>query len=157
MGSGAGSRVRRQGFTLVEVLIAILLISILFTLGVLISSSNSSTRKMRNFEYAIALAQQAVEALRAAPFDTLDQFDAQKKSLEDDFNQDDPDPDQFRRTVRIGEIVYERTVNVEEVQSVDQKNGLNPRLKYVNVSVAWTPPDGERLSYKLTTTIADLN
>ncbi|HNV71554.1 MAG TPA: prepilin-type N-terminal cleavage/methylation domain-containing protein [Candidatus Ozemobacteraceae bacterium] len=147
----------RFAFTLVEVLIAILLISILFSLGVLFTSSNSTTRKMRNFEYAIALAQQAVEVLRASPFDTLDSLDAQKKSLEEDFNQDDPEPDLYRRTTRIGEIVYERTVTVEEVRNADEKKGINPRLKYVLVTVAWTPPDGERLTYKLTTTIADLN
>lgn len=148
---------QRKAFTLVEVLIAILLISILFTLGVLFTSSNATTRKMRNFEYAIALAQQAVEVLRAAPFDTLDELDAHGKSLEADLNQDDPEPDQYRRTNRIGGIDYERTVTIEEVRHVDDKKGVNPRLKYVQVIVAWTPPDGERLTYKLTTTIADLN
>lgn len=156
---GVSSRVPafRCGFTLVEVLISILLISILFSLGILFSSSMNTTKRMRNYEVAISFAQQAIEAFRAAPFDTLDNADCGDKSLEADFNTETPGIDLFKPTLQAGNILYERSVNVESVDTADAKKGAAPRLKYLHVTVKWAPPDGERLTYEMTTTIADIN
>ncbi|HNW35901.1 MAG TPA: prepilin-type N-terminal cleavage/methylation domain-containing protein, partial [Candidatus Ozemobacteraceae bacterium] len=65
-------RMNRRAFTLPEVLITILLISILFSLGIVFSMGMRHTRKARDYETAIGLAQQAVDALRSVPFNTLD-------------------------------------------------------------------------------------
>ena len=147
----------RHGFTLVEVLISILLISILFSLGILFSSSMNTTKRMRNYEIAISFAQQAIEAFRAVPFEMLDNTDCGDKSLEADFNTENPGYDLFKPTLQAGNILYERNVNVESVDSTDAKKGIAPRLKYLHVTVKWAPPDGERLTYEMTTTIADIN
>ena len=145
-----------SGFTLPELLITILLISVLFTLGIIFSSSMRSTRKMRDYEIAIALAQQAVEVLRAAPFSTIDDADFGKGSLETDLNTDNGQGDTFGPEFVSGVTTYRRTVEVTEVPNVIENAKLH--LKHVKVSVKWQPPDGGDVPpYEITTTIADLN
>jgi len=153
-----------QGFTLPEVLITLLLLSILFCIAIVFSSNFRHTRKTRDYEIAIALAQQAIDALRAAPFATIDDADSKKaggsgsyESVETDLNNDNGKNDLLKPKFILGNVTYERNV---EVCDVEPKNKKGPPLglKYVKVTVTWKTPDGEEIQpYEITTTIADLN
>lgn len=147
---------KRRGFTLIELLVTILLISILFTIGLLFTSGLSSTRKMRDYEIAIALAQQAIESLRASPYGMLDDADVGDKSVEADFNTAKGVHDMFEPTYKSGDVTYNRQVVVEEIPPAE-KDGTPPGVKYCRVTVRWAAPDGEKLAYEVTTTIADLH
>jgi len=151
-----GSRRRRAGFTLPEVLITLLLISILFTLGIIFMAGLRGTKKMRNYEIAITLAQQAIEVLRAAPFQTIDDADAGRDSVESDLNSQNGSSDLLEPTHQAGSIKYDRKVEVTDIPPME-KDGTPPGLKHVKVSVSWTPPDEEKITYELTSTIADTN
>jgi prepilin-type N-terminal cleavage/methylation domain-containing protein len=152
-----GARDRVRAFSLPEVLITILLISILFGLGIIFSSGLRQTRKMRDWEIAISLAQQAVEVLRASPFALLDDEDAGENSAERDLNHDAGPRDLLKPTFVVNGITYQRTVEVTNVAPPDPK-GTPIGLKYVKISVKWKPPDGENIPpYEIITTIADIN
>ncbi len=155
---------RTPGFTLPEVLITILLISILFSLGIVFSSSFRQTRKMRDYEIAIVLAQQAIDILRAAPFDTIDDKDEDKfekgskfKSVERDLMTKEGENDPLVPIFEAGNIKYERNVEVLDVPPAE-KDGPSPGLKHVRVSVSWKSPEGEYVPpFEITTMITDLN
>lgn len=146
-----------KGFSLPELLITIILISILFALAIVFSSSLRQTRKLRDYEIAIALAQQAIEILRGAPFSTLDDADAGSESLEADFNTDSGPGDQFVPVFITNNIRYERKVEVTEAPSSKETTpGIG--LKCVRVSVKWFTPTGEDIQpFEIVTTIADCN
>jgi prepilin-type N-terminal cleavage/methylation domain-containing protein len=148
--------IRQAGFTLPELLITILLLAILFSLGIVFSSSLRSTQKMRNYELAIALSQQAIEALRAAPYDLLDDKDAGDKSVEYDLNNNANGIDLLRPTFKADLLEYTRKVVVEDVPP-KQKDGTPVRLKHVTVTVSWLPPESDTMKYTISTLIADLN
>ena len=148
-----------RGLTLPEVLITILLISILFSLAIVFSSNLRSTKKMRNKEIAIALAQQAVEALRASPFgllDDADQPDSKERSVEYDLNNSSGLTDLLEPAFNAGGVKYNRLVEVTDVPPVNGE-GTPICLKHVRVLVQWAPPDGEKLSYEITTAISNFN
>ena len=84
--SGRLKGVKRRAFTLPEILITILLLSILFSLGIVFTMGMRQTRKVKDYETAIGLAQQAIDGLRAVPFGTLDDEDAGEFSGETDVN-----------------------------------------------------------------------
>ena len=109
---------------------------------------------MREYEIAIALAQQAIEALRAARFDLLDDADAGELSVETDFNTAKGVHDLFEPMFMSGEVRYDRSVLVEDFPAAET-DGTPPGLKYVKVTVKWAAPDGERLAYEVTTTVAN--
>ena len=144
------------GFTLPEVLITILLISILFTLGILFTAGLRSTKKMKNSEMGIALAQQAIEVLRAAPFSTIDDADAGDASVEKDLNTDSGTNDLMGPVWLAGPIKYERKVEVTDIPNA-MKEGASPRLKFVRVIVTWGRPEEDKAGFELSSTIADLN
>ncbi|MBF0501225.1 MAG: prepilin-type N-terminal cleavage/methylation domain-containing protein [Candidatus Riflebacteria bacterium] len=146
---------QRRGFTLPEVLITILLISILFTLGIIFTTGLRSTSKMRNSEIAIVLAQQAIEVLRAAPYSMIDDADA-SDSVELDLNTDSGPNDLLKPVLMAGPIKYERKVEVTELPNA-VKDGMSPRLKFVRVIVTWGRPEEKKVTFELSTTIADLN
>jgi len=145
-----------RAFSLPEVLITVLLISILFSLGIVFTSGLKSTKKMRNYEIAIALAQQAIEVLRAAPFCLIDDEDAKEKSVETDLNTSKGDNDILEPTYSTGGVKYERKVEVTNVPPLI-KDGTPVNLKHVRVIVKWVTPDNDKANYEVTTTIADLN
>lgn len=145
------------GFTLPELLITILLISILFTLGLLFSTGMRQTRKMRDYEIAIALARQAIEVLRSAPFELIDDADAGPDSIEHDLNTGSGDGDLLEPEFTVNMIRYERSVEVLNVEPIEE-DGIPPGLKYVKVIVHWQAPDGtEIVPYEIVTTISNLN
>ncbi len=148
-----------RGLTLPEVLITILLISILFSLAIVFSTNLRATKKMRNKEIAIALAQQAVEALRASPYDLLDdadQSDMKERSIEYDLNTSSGLSDLLEPAFNAGGVKYERKVEVTNVPPV-QSEGTPICLKHIRVQVKWTTPDGEKLNYEITTAISNFN
>ncbi|RCK80889.1 MAG: hypothetical protein OZSIB_2777 [Candidatus Ozemobacter sibiricus] len=148
-----------RGFTLPEVLITIILISILFLLGVIFSSGLRHTRKQRTFEIAIGLAQQAVEALRAAPFELIDDADAPGHSVEEDLNTANGGTDLYEPVFISNNVRYERKVEVENVPPANDVKGATPvGLKAVRVTVKWKGPEDDAPEpFVITTTIANLN
>lgn len=159
--SGRLSGKARGGFTLPEVLITILLISILFSLGIVFTMGMRQTRKARDYETAIGLAQQAVDALRAVPFGTLDDEDAGEFSAEVDFNtagSASSSADLFEPVFKAGGSTYERKVEVSAVPSPAGPTGTPLKIKFVKITVKWKTPEGEEPEpYVISTAIADLN
>ncbi len=155
-----GARRRLHGVTFVELLVAMALMTLFFILGYAVSNSFSGVKKVRNYELAVALAGQAIEAARAARFRELGgDRDAKKDSLVADFQSgndpyDLPNAEGFQPVVRLGGVDFKRTVKVTECPSLI--NGLKSGLKLINVTVQWrAAEDGELLTYEAATTLAD--
>lgn len=147
----------RPGFTLPELLITIILISILFSLAMVFMTSLRSSSKLRNSEIAVALAQQAIEACRGAPFALLDDADARENSLEYDFNNSHSGIDLYEPNFVSGQVKYDRKVEVVDVQPVIS-GGTPLGLKHVTVKVQLTLQNGEKPSPLIVTaTISNLN
>jgi len=154
-----GKPPERRAFTLPEVLITLILISILFLLGTVFSSGLRHSRKQRTYETAIGLAQQAVEVLRAAPFVTIDDEDAPGRSVEEDLNTSNGENDLLEPVFISNNIKYERKVEVVNVPPANNVKGATPvGLKAVRVTVKWKGTEDEHAEpYIITTTIANLN
>lgn len=145
------------GFSLPELLVTLLLISVLFTLGLIFSTGLRQTRHMRDYEIAIALARQAIEVLRAAPFELIDEEDAAENSSEYDLNNSSGPEDLLQPEFNVNNIKYTRKVEVKNVPSPDPA-GTPLGLKHVKVTVLWTTIDGKEVPpYEITTTIANMN
>ncbi len=149
-----------SGYTLPELLITLLLISILFSIALIFSNSMGQTRKMRDYSVAVALAQQAVEVLRASPFESLDDADFPKDadvSVETDLNTNSGAGDLFIPDYTSGTLKYNRTVKVTDISAKeDEKRPIG--LKLVEVEVSWqTPGDKAAEPFKTSLTIANLN
>jgi prepilin-type N-terminal cleavage/methylation domain-containing protein len=150
-------RGHKPGYTLPELLITLLLISILFSIALIFSNSMGQTRKMRDYSVAVALAQQAVEVLRSSPFEALDDADAGDASVEKDLNTNSGEADLFIPDYTSGSIKYNRIVKVRDVSAKeDEKRPIG--LKLVEVEVSWESP-GEKQAepFKTSLTIANLN
>ncbi|MBF0544867.1 MAG: hypothetical protein HQM08_10560 [Candidatus Riflebacteria bacterium] len=135
----------------------ILLLSILFTLGILFSSQFKATKKLRNKEIAIALAQQAVEVLRSSPYSIIDDADSKDDSVEYDLNHDSGPEDLLLPKYKAGSIEYLRKVEVKSLSLAGGDKKAKSPVKYVTVSVFWKTPDGQDESITLSTTISNLN
>ncbi len=151
------SPVRPRAYTMPELLITILLLAILFTLGIIFSSNMNQSRRLRDYSVAVALAQQAVEVVRSAPFKLLDDADAGKDSVETDFNSAAGENDPFIPIIESGGIKYERKVEISDVMAREDKT--RPiGLKLLKVTVIWKPLDGGNPDpFVVTTTVADMN
>ncbi len=151
----------RRAFTLPEILITILLLSILFSLGIVFSMGMRQTRKVKDYETAIGLAQQAIDGLRAIPFGTLDDEDAGEFSAETDFNTSGAPggvADLYEPVFKAGGSTYERKVEVTGVPSPGGPLGTPLKIKFVKVTVKWKTPEGEEPDpYIISTAISDLN
>ncbi|PKL43232.1 MAG: hypothetical protein CVV41_10965 [Candidatus Riflebacteria bacterium HGW-Riflebacteria-1] len=146
-----------SAFTMPELLITILLLSILFTLAIIFSSGLGQSRRLRDYSVAVALVQQAIEVARSAPFKLLDDADAGKDSLEIDLNTNSGENDPFIPEIDSGGITYSRKVDIIDVMALEDKS--RPiGLKLITVTVTWKPLDGGRPDpFVVTTTIADMN
>jgi len=146
-----------SAFTMPELLITILLLSILFTLAIIFSSGLGQSRRLRDYSVAVALVQQTIEVARSAPFKLLDEADAGKDSLETDFNTRTGDDDPFLPEIDSGGITYERKVEITDVMALEDKT--RPiGLKLITVTITWKPLDGGRPDpFIVTTTLADMN
>jgi len=148
---------RARAYTMPELLITILLLSILFTLGIIFSSGINQSRRLRDYSVAVALAQQAVEIIRSSPFRLLDDADAGKDSVETDLNSMAGENDPFVPEIESGGIKYQRSVEISDVMALEDKT--RPiGLKLVKITVTWQPLDGGRHDpFVVTTTVADMN
>lgn len=131
---------QRKAMTFVEILIAGFFLAVVFTIGWLIASSFTGVKKVRNYENAIFLANEAIEAVRAARNKELGN-DKEKgtNTLIADFNSNrnayDKDPGGFVPEVEIGNVKYKRTVSIEDVPSGNDK--MPSCLKMIRVNVTW--------------------
>lgn len=147
--------------TFVEIIIAGLLMVVVFIIGWTISSSFTGVTKVRNYENGIFLANQAVEAIRAARGREIGvDRDGRKNSLLADFHSaqnqyDVKNGDGFVPIIEIGGIEYRRTISVEKVPS--SNNHVESGLKLVRVKVEWTSSiDGNPVVFETVTAHCDL-
>ncbi len=145
------------GFTMPELLITILLLAILFTLTIIFSSGLNQSKKLRDYSIAVALAQQALEIARSAPFYLLDDADAGRNSVETDLNTASDNSDQLSPDFESGGIRYRREVEIGDVMAAeDNKRPIG--LKLIKVTVDWKPLDGGKAEpFVVTSTIANMN
>ncbi len=145
------------GYTMVELLITILLLAILFTLTITFSSGLNQSKKLRDYSVAVALAQQAIEIARSAPFTLLDDADAGKNSVETDLNNAADASDQLSPEFESGGIKYRREVEISDVMAAeDKKRPIG--LKLIKVTVNWKPLErGKPEPFVITSTIANMN
>ncbi len=153
--------INRKAMTFVEIIIAGLLMVVVFIIGWTISSSFTGVAKVRNYENAIFLANQAIEAIRAARGREIGvDRDGRKNTLLADFrsaeNQFDvKNGDGFVPKVEIGNVVYNRTISVEEIPS--DNNEVESGLKLIRVKVEWnSSTDGNPVVFEAVTTHCDL-
>lgn len=151
---------RRAGLSFVELIVAASLMGLIFTIGWTISNSLVGVRKVRNYETAIALAMQALEAVRAARFREIGaERDGRKDTLLADFmsskNPYDSDKGEgFTPLVKVGNTEFRRDLRIVDCPS--KLKGFASRLKLVQVRVTWkAPEDGAPVTFEAATTIAD--
>lgn len=153
--------------TFMEILIAGFFMVVVFVIGWLISSSFTGVKKVRNYENAIFLANEAIEAVRAARSRELgvsdgkslgDRYKAQNTLLADfnsANNRYDKDPGGFLPEVEIGGIKYKRKVTIEEVPSTNKY--LPSCLKMIHVNVSWkASEDNAPVEFEVVTAHCDL-
>lgn len=145
--------------TFVEILIAGLLMTVVFIIGWTISSSFTGVARVRNYETAIFLANQAVEAIRAARSRELgSDSDKGHNTLLADFgaadNLYDQNSDGFVPVIEISGIEYRRTISIKDIPS-DNKD-LESGLKLIRVNVSWkAKDDGKPVEFEIVTTHCD--
>lgn len=151
---------RGAGITFVELLVAMSLMSLFFILGYAVSNSFSGVKKIRNYELAVALATQTIEAARAARYRELGgEKESGKSTLAADFQSgndpyDVPAGEGFQPIIRLGGVDFKRTVKITECPSL--LAGMKSGLKLINVTVQWrASEDGEPITYEAATTLAD--
>ncbi len=148
--------------TFMEILIAGFFMVVVFIIGWLISSSFTGVKKVRNYENAIFLANEAIEAVRAARARELGSDSDKVKghnTLLADFNSAgnryDKDPGGFVPEVEIGGIKYKRKVSIEDVPSTNKN--LPSSLKMIHVNVSWkASEDGAPVEFEIVTAHCDL-
>jgi type II secretory pathway pseudopilin PulG len=152
---------RRRAMTFVEIMIAGLLMVVVFIIGWTISSSFIGVKKVRNYENAIFLANQAIEAVRAARGREIGLTgDGRKDTLIADFHSADnqfdvANGDGFVPVVEIAGIEYRRTISVEKVPSTNKD--VPSGLKLVRVKVEWkSDKDGKPVVFETVTAHCDL-
>lgn len=145
--------------TFVEILIAGLLLVVVFIIGWTISSSFTGVRKVRNYETAIFLANQAIEAIRAARSHELGvDGDRRKDTLLADFdsagNTFDKNGEGFIPIITVGGIEYRRTISIKDIPS--ENDAIGSGLKVVRVNVSWrASEDGKPVEFEMVTTHCD--
>lgn len=146
-----------RGYSLPELLITILLLSVLIILALVFSNGMNQTKRLRDYSVAVAFAQQAIEVIRAAPFSLLDDADASNNSVETDFGKSSGVKDLLEPEFISGSITYKRKVEIIDVMSKNDSK-LPIGLKLVKVTVSWKPLDGAVVPpFIITTTVANLN
>ncbi|HPT47165.1 MAG TPA: hypothetical protein PLM07_14870 [Candidatus Rifleibacterium sp.] len=149
----------RAAMTFVEVMIAGLLMTVVFTIGWTISNSFTGVARVRSYENAIFLANQAIEAIRAARSSELGtDGDKGHNTLLADFNAaDNPydkNPDGFVPAVEIAGVEYRRTISIKDVPSTSK--AFASGLKLIRVNVSWkSTEDGKPLEFEVVTTHSD--
>lgn len=144
---------------MVELTVAAALMTVLFLIGWTISNSFVGVRKTRDFETAVALAAQTVEAVRAARFQQIGATkDIRRDTLVGDFNSEREVYDAnegFIPIVKVGRTEFKRELSVTDCPS--KIGGIPSGLKVIRVVVSWrATEDGTPLTFEAVTTQADL-
>lgn len=144
---------------MVELTVAASLMTVLFLIGWTISNSFVGVRKTRDFETAVALAAQAVEAVRAARFQQIGATkDIRRDTLVGDFNSEREVYDSnegFIPVAKIGRTEFKREISVTDCPS--KIGGVPSGLKVIRVVVTWrATEDGTPLTFETVTTQSDL-
>jgi prepilin-type N-terminal cleavage/methylation domain-containing protein len=145
-----------NAYTLPELLITILLMAILFSLGIIISSNMGQSKKLRDYSVAVALAQQAIEVARCAPFELLDPKEAGENSVETDLNTSIGHNDFLYPEFKSGNTTYYRTVTIKDVASKDDPE-RSIGLKQIKVKVEWVTEGAKAKPFVMHTTVANMN
>lgn len=146
---------KKSGMTFIEVVIAGLLMVVVFIIGWTISQSFVGVRKVRNYETAVFLANQAIEAIRAARSRELGKDGEHRNdTLLADFSSSKDVYDKygcgFLSAVNIGGVEYKREVSIKDCAS---KTKINPKLKLIKVKVSWkTNPRSKPIEFEVVTT-----
>ncbi len=149
--------IKKRAFTLPELLITILLLAILFTLGIIMTSGFDQSKKLRDYSVAVALAQQALEIARSAPFELLDDENAGSNSVETDFNSVNGDNDLIVPDYDSGFAKYHRHVEIKDVKAATD-NQRSIGLKTITVTVEWnTDKSAKKEKFVVSSSIADIN
>ena len=151
---------KRLAMTFMEIIIAGFFMVVVFTIGWMVANSFTGVKKVRNYENAVAIANEAIEAVRAARSNELgSDKDKGKNTLLSDFNsagnQYDKDPGGFVPEIEIGGVKYTRKVSIEDVPSGNKE--LPSCLKMIHVLVSWkASEDGEPVQFEIVTAHCDL-
>ncbi len=147
----------KTAMTFVEIMIAGLLMIVLFIIGWTISTSFTGVKKVRNYETAVFLANQAIESVRAARSRELgSDHDKRKNTLISDFSSannifDHKNGEGFVPVVEIGGIEYKRKVSIIDIPSSNKD--IAPELKLIKVLVSWKArDDGKPIEFEVVTT-----
>lgn len=152
--------IKRQAMTFVEILIACLLMVVVFIIGLTISNSFTGISKVRNYETAVFLANQAIEAIRSARSRNMgSDNDKSTNTLLSDISSSkdlyDDNPDGLVPSLEIGGIIYKRKVNIENIDSMNAD--IQTGLKIIRVNVKWqTQDDGNPIEFEVVTAHCDL-
>lgn len=148
---------KQKALSLPEMLVAMLLISTLFLFGVIFATSFSQTKKQKNYEVAIALAQQAIEAIKSTPFEIIDDSDFGNDSFESDLNKNNGKFDLFESELVIDGVKYTRKVEIKNVPLSNYPN-VKSQLKAVKVTIKREAPNEYSVEpLVITTAIANIN
>ena len=148
-----------SAMTFVEIMVAGLLMVVVFIIGWTISSSFTGVSKVRNYETAVFLVNQAVEAIRAARSRELgSDGDGGKNTLLADFNSGsnvfDKNGEGFVPLVEVAGVKYRRTISIKDVPSGNKD--LKSGLKLIRVNVSWkASDDGRPVEFEVVTTHCD--
>jgi len=152
--------VSKSGTTFIEIMVAVALMAVLFQIGWAISNSFLGVKKVRNYEIAVALANQAIEAARAARFRELgSDKDGRKDTLLSDFSNsagvyDGEKGEGFVPIIKVGDIEFKREVHILDAPSL--LKGMESGLKLIRVLVFWkAPEDGLPMVFEAVSTIAE--
>lgn len=149
-------KLNKLAYTLPELLITLLLLAILFSLGIMISSNMNQSKKLRDYSVAVALAQQAIEIVRCAPYELLHKKDAGENSVEVDLNTSIGHNDYLYPEFKSGNTLYKRTVKITDVPSREDPE-RSVGLKHVRVKVEWTTDGAKAEPFVMETTVANMN
>ena len=146
-----------RAYTLPELLITILLLAILFTLGIILTSGFDQSKKLRDYSVAVALAQQAIEIARSAPYELLDDENAGSNSVEYDLNSVNGENDLIVPDYDSGFVKYHRNVEIRDVKAATDEN-RSIGLKTIKVTVEWKSAEtGKMETFVVSSSIADIN
>ena len=147
---------KKKGLTFVEIMIAGLLMVVLFIIGWTLSNSFVGVKKVRHYETAVFLANQAIEAISAARSNELGKDgDRRTDTLLADFSSNDDIYDRkgsgFLPVVKIGNVEYRRTVSITDCPSMNPN--FDPKLKLIRILVSWkVSPRSVPVEFEVVTT-----
>lgn len=145
--------------TFVELMIAGFLMLMLFLIGMFISQGFVGVTHARDYETAILLANQTIEAVRAARSHQLgEDNDGRRDTLLYDFSSADNIFDHtgegFLPVIKVGNVEYKRRLSIESIPSTNPD--MDSGLKQIRVLITWKPEESSReTNYEVITLHSD--